>query len=60
MVKWKYLEEWLDHKHFWEITIKHHSTHRKHKYELVDKPQKKAMQQTFHRRKFSNQNNCRL
>ena len=37
----KNLKEGLDHKHLQEITIKYHSDHRKHRYELVDKPQKK-------------------
>ena len=37
----KHIEEGLDHKDLWEITIQYHSDHRKHRYELVDKPKKK-------------------
>ena len=36
----RHIEEGLDHKKFWEIakiTIKYHSDHRKHIYELVEK-----------------------
>ena len=36
----RHIEEGLDHKNFWEIakiTIKYHSDHRKHIYELVEK-----------------------
>ena len=36
----KHIEEGLDHKNVQEITIKYHSDHRKHRYELVDKPKK--------------------
>ena len=38
----KHIEEGLDHKNLREITIKHHSNHRKHRYELVDEPKKKC------------------
>ena len=31
----KHIEEGLDHKHLWEIAIKHHSDHRKLRYELL-------------------------
>ena len=31
-------EEWSDHIYFWEITIKYHSNHRKHRYELLEEP----------------------
>ena len=34
----KHIEEGLDHKKLWEITTKHHSGHRRHRYELIDKP----------------------
>ena len=34
----KHIEEELGRKHFREITIKYHSVHRKHKYELVHEP----------------------
>ena len=43
----KNLKEGLDHKHLQEITIKYHSDHRKHRYELVDKPQKKKKKSTI-------------
>ena len=33
-------EEGLDHKNLRKITIKYHSDHRKHRYELVDEPKK--------------------
>ena len=32
----EHIEERLDHKNLQEITIKHHSNHGKHRYELVD------------------------
>ena len=38
MVKKKHIEEGLDCKNLKEITIKYHSNHTNHKYELVDKP----------------------
>ena len=34
----KHIEKRLDHKKLQEITIKYHSDHRKHRYELEDKP----------------------
>ena len=55
----KKIEEGLDHKSLQEITMKYHSNHRKHRYELVDEP-KKTMQQNFYRRKISNQSNYGL
>ena len=33
----KHIEKKLDHKKLQEITIKYHSDHRKHRYELEDK-----------------------
>ena len=38
----KHLEVGLDHKYLKEIIIKYHSDHRKHIYELVEKPKKLA------------------
>ena len=38
----KHIEERLDHKNVREITTKHHSDHRKHRYELVTKPKNNA------------------
>ena len=38
----KHIDEGLDHKDLWEITIKYHSDHRKHRYELVEGPKKEA------------------
>ena len=32
----KLIEEGSDHKHLQEITIKYHSDHKKHRYELVE------------------------
>ena len=55
----KKIEERLDHKSLQEITMKYHSNHAKHRYELVDEP-KKTMQQDFYRRKISNQSNYGL
>ena len=55
----KKIEERLDHKSLQEITMKYHSNHTKHRYELVDEP-KKTMQQDFYRRKISNQSNYGL
>ena len=34
----KQIKEGLDQKQLWEITIKFHSDHRKHIYELVEEP----------------------
>ena len=37
----RHIEEGLDHKKYWEITkitVKYNSDHRKHIYELVEKP----------------------
>ena len=34
----KHIEEGLDHKTLWEITIKYHSHLGKHRYELVNEP----------------------
>ena len=36
----KHIEEGLDHKKLREITIKYHPDHRKHRYELVEEPNK--------------------
>ena len=36
----KHIEEGLDHKNAHEIASKYHLDHRKHRYELVDKPKK--------------------
>ena len=38
----KHIEVGLDHKYLKEIIIKYHSDHRKHIYELVEKPKKLA------------------
>ena len=38
----KHMEEELDHKNLRAITLKYLSNHRKHIYELVDKPEKQA------------------
>ena len=32
----------IDHKYLQEITVKYHSGHRKHKYELVEEPKKQV------------------
>ena len=34
----KHIKEGLDQKNLGEITIKYHSDHRKHKYEIIDEP----------------------
>ena len=36
----KHVEQELDHKNSQEITIKYHSDHRKHRYEVVTEPKK--------------------
>ena len=36
----KHIEEELNHKSSWEVTIKYYTDHRKHKYELVEEPKK--------------------
>ena len=36
----KHIEERLDHKNAHEIASKYHLDHRKHRFELVDKPKK--------------------
>ena len=36
----KHIEEELNHKSLWEVTIKYYTDHRKHKYELVEEPKK--------------------
>ena len=36
----KHTEEGVDHKQLREITIKYHSNHRKHRYELAEEPHK--------------------
>ena len=41
MVKWKTYRR-IKYKNLGEITIKHHSDHRKHRYELVEEPKKEA------------------
>ena len=38
----KKIEEELDHESLQEITIKHHSNHEKHRYELVTEPKKQC------------------
>ena len=38
----KHIEEGLDHKYLWEITIKYHSNHKKDRYELVGEPKKEV------------------
>ena len=38
----KHIEEGLGHKNLREITIKYHSDHRKHRYELVEEPKKQC------------------
>ena len=38
--KMKNIKEGLDHKSLREVTIKYHSDHRKHKYELIEEPKK--------------------
>ena len=38
----KKIEEELDHESLQEITIKHHSSHRKYRYELVTEPKKQC------------------
>ena len=39
-LKEKNIGEGLDHKNFREIKTKYHSDHKRHRYELVDKPKK--------------------
>ena len=41
-LKEKHIEEGLHYKGLREITIKYHSDHRKHRYELVDEPKKQC------------------
>ena len=36
----KHIKEGLDQKNLGEITIKYHSDHRKHKYEIINEPKK--------------------
>ena len=38
----KHTEEGVDHKQLREITIKYHSNHRKHRYELAEQPRKQC------------------
>ena len=38
----KYKEEGLNHKYLWEVTIKYHSDHRKHRFELAEEPKKQC------------------
>ena len=40
----KHIEEGLDHKHLWEIAIKNHSDHRKHRYELLSELKNNAIE----------------
>ena len=40
----KYIEEGTYRKNLREITIKYHSNHRKHKYDLVDEPKNNAIE----------------
>ena len=55
----KHIEEGLNHKNIREITIKYHSDHRKHRYDL-DIKSTKTMQQICYRRKLRNQSNYGL
>ena len=48
----KHIAEGLDHKNLQVATLKYVSNHRKHRYELADKPKKN--QQNFYRRKITN------
>ena len=47
----KNIKERLDHKHLQEITIKYHSDHRKHRYELVEP--KKQVNRIFKDKKLA-------
>ena len=38
----KHIKDGLDHKNLREIPTKFHSEHRKHRYELVEKPKKQS------------------
>ena len=38
----KHIEEELNHKKLREITIKYHSNHRRHRYEVVEEPKNNA------------------
>ena len=55
----KHIKEGLRHKNLQEITIKYHSGHRKHRYELVKEP-KKQVNRIFIDKKNSNQSNYGL
>ena len=55
----KHIEQGLDHKHLREITIKYHSNHRKHRYEVVTES-KKQCNRIFIDKKISSQSNYGL
>ena len=40
----KHVEQELDHRNLWEITIKYHSKIRKHRYELDNKSKNNAIE----------------
>ena len=42
MVKWKHIQEGLDHKHLREITTNYSSSHRNYRYKLVEEPEKQC------------------
>ena len=42
LIKWKNIEERLDHKNVQEITAKYNLNHRKHRYKLVEEPKKQS------------------
>ena len=42
MVKWKHIQEGLDHKHLREIATNYISSHRNYKYKLVEEPEKQC------------------
>ena len=42
MVQLKHTEEGLDHKNLQKVTIKYHSDHRKHRYELAEEIKKQS------------------
>ena len=56
----KHIEEWKwKHENLREVTIKHHSDHRKHWYKLVEEP-KKQCKRIFIDKKNGNQGNYGL
>ena len=40
----KHKKEGVDQKKLWKITTKHHSDHRKPRYELTDEPENNAIE----------------